>query len=68
MILIKVEKLVDIKIAKKAARHFGCRLYRSLPNAQQFESSFSNIVSARHLIDFFQKHGYQVSRQTVNIS
>lgn len=65
MILINVEKLADINIAKKAARFFGCKLYRTLPNAQQFESSVSNIIAVRRLIAFFRKNGYQVSRHSL---
>jgi hypothetical protein len=66
MILIKVDKLIDIRIAKKAARYFRCKLYRTLPNAQQFETSSSNLISARHLIEFFSEQGYSVSKKVIN--
>lgn len=63
MILISVFKLTDVKLAKLVARLSGCKLYRSTPKVLQFESPTTNITSARSLINFFRKQGYQVSRQ-----
>ncbi len=68
MILISIFKLTDIKSAKRVARTFGCKLYRATPNVLQFESSITNITSARALINFFRKKGYQVSRQRLFIT
>ena len=66
MILISVLNLKEEKIAKLAARLSGCKFYKSSPNMKQFETSLSNIHTARKLACFFRLRGYQVTCEHIN--
>ena len=65
MILISVLNLKEDKIAKLAARLSGCQFYKSSSNMKQFETSISNIHSARKLATFFRLRGYQVTSEHI---
>jgi len=65
MILISVLNLKEHKVAKLAARLSGCQLYKSGQNIKQFETSMSNIHSARKLATFFRQRGYQVTSEHI---
>lgn len=65
MILISVLNLKEDRVAKLAAHLSGCQLYKSNQDIRQFETSISNIHSARRLVTFFRKRSYKVTREHI---